>query len=265
MKRLRIGDRILRVRDEGEATPALLCIHGAGSSSVVWMELVRRAAGVRRIVAPDLPGHGQSDAWHADVDAITLYRDAVGTAAATLGLERAILVGHSMGGMVALACAAAWPERVAGLVMVASGARLPVSASLLQRAEREPAKLAGWLAKVGFSPSTPPEIAERWASLAFADSLNAQAPGALDQTAYVDFSAVNAFDGRALLAQVQCPTLVITGKDDRLASLDQAAEIVAGISGATLEVVANAGHMIVQEQPAAFWQILQKFLTEKIK
>ena len=65
MRRLKIGDKLLRVRDEGEGkkTP-LVCIHGAGGSSVIWMDTVRRLSPKRRVVAPDLPGHGQSDRWH---------------------------------------------------------------------------------------------------------------------------------------------------------------------------------------------------------
>src|SRR5205823_2618356 len=128
MRRLRIGDRILRVRDEGESkTAPLVCIHGAGSSSVIFMNVVRRVSARRRVVAIDLPGHGQSDRWNAPSEiSIDLYRDAVGTVCANLKIERAVLLGHSMGGLVALSAAAAWPERVAGLVLVNTGAKIPV-------------------------------------------------------------------------------------------------------------------------------------------
>src|SRR5260221_110236 len=104
MRRLRIGDRLLRVRDEGEGKKVpLLCVHGAGSTSVVWMDLVRRMSPGRRVVAIDLPGHGQSDRWHPPGEvSIAMYRDAVGTVAKELGIEQAILVGHSMGGQVVL-------------------------------------------------------------------------------------------------------------------------------------------------------------------
>src|SRR3954468_1398381 len=117
MRRLRIGapndNRSLRVRDEGDGKKSpLVCVHGAGSSSVVWMDVVRRLSPQRRVVALDLPGHGQSDRWHApDAVTIAMYRDAVGTVCAQLKIERAILMGHSMGALVALDAAAAWPER----------------------------------------------------------------------------------------------------------------------------------------------------------
>src|SRR5262245_15672292 len=142
MRRLRIGDKLLRVRDEPEPAPdqsaspsPLMLVHGAGSSSVVWIDVLRRIAPGRRPIAPDLPGHGQSDPWH-DEPSIEGYRDAVGTVCANLGVRRAVLVGHSMGGAVALACALAWPERVAGLVLVNSAARLDVSDELLALLER---------------------------------------------------------------------------------------------------------------------------------
>src|SRR5262249_18404040 len=101
MQRLRVGDRILRVRDEGESKrPALVCGQGAGSSSVMWMEAVRGLSPQRGVVAPDLPGHGQSDRWHPPADvSIDMYRDAVGTMCSQLHIERAVLLGHSMGAL----------------------------------------------------------------------------------------------------------------------------------------------------------------------
>src|SRR5262245_40198217 len=128
MRRLRLGDKVLRVRDEPEQpsrrTP-LVCVHGAGSSSVSFMDLVRRVAVQRRVIAPDLPGHGQSDRWHGTIS-IDGYREAVGTVCAHLGVTRAVLLGHSMGAAVALRCALSWPERVAGLVLVSGGGALRV-------------------------------------------------------------------------------------------------------------------------------------------
>src|SRR3954469_10103113 len=176
MRRLRIGDpphqKSLRVRDEGEPTgrttpgnsgrPALVCVHGAGSSSVIFMEVVRRLSPQRRVVAPDLPGHGQSDRWHAPADVtIEMYRDAVGTVCAQLGLERAVLLGHSMGGLVALAAAAAWPERVAGLVLVNRGGRLAAAPAIFARLRSDWPRFGKWLSKYTWSPATPIDVIQR--------------------------------------------------------------------------------------------------------
>jgi len=83
-------------------------------SGVVWTDAVRKIAPSRRVLAPDLPGHGQSDPWHEQ--SIDLYRDAVGTMCAHLKVPKIVVVGHSMGGTVAGYYAGAYPERVQRLV-----------------------------------------------------------------------------------------------------------------------------------------------------
>ncbi|HEY1584784.1 MAG TPA: alpha/beta fold hydrolase, partial [Polyangia bacterium] len=192
MRRLRIGDgndqRQLRVRDEGESRrPPLVCVHGAGSSSVVWMDVVRRLSPERRVVAPDLPGHGQSDRWHPPDDVtIAMYRDAVGTVCAQLKIERAVLVGHSMGALIALAAAAAWPERVAGLILVNGGVRLPVAPEVFVKLTGDFTRFGKWLARVVWSPATPRDVIERWGTLAFT---------ADQEITLADFRAVERYDG----------------------------------------------------------------------
>src|SRR5690349_6416934 len=120
------------------------------------MDLVRRIAPGRRVVALDLPGHGQSDAWHES--SIPLYRDAVGTMCAKLKLEKVVLLGHSMGGLIALGCALAWPERVAGLVLVNSGAHLRASSELVHAIEHDFASFPAYFNRLAWSPSTPKEL-----------------------------------------------------------------------------------------------------------
>lgn len=243
----------MRVRDEGdEARKApLVCIHGAGASSVVWMDLVRRVAPRRRVVAPDLPGHGQSDRWHGE--SIEVYRDAVGTVAATLKLEKAVLVGHSMGGAIALACALAWPERVAALVLVCTGARLRVAKEVFAVLEHDWANVPEWLARMLFSPSTPREIVERWRAVLV---------GAEQDVTIGDFRACDGFDVRAELGRVRVPTLVVAGTDDLMTPPKRAEEIVAGLGNARLVVMPHVGHMAHLERPDEFHAALDPFLGE---
>jgi pimeloyl-ACP methyl ester carboxylesterase len=251
MLRLRIGDRLLRLRDEGEGRKTPVClVHGAGASSVVWMDAVRRLAPRRRVIAPDLPGHGQSDRWHPPDDvSIAMYRDAVGTVCAQLKIPRVILVGHSMGALVALSAAATWPERVAGLVLVAGGARLPVSPDVYRHVES--ADFAEWLAGLAYSPATPREIVERWAGI----SQTAEA-----EITRADFRAVERFDGRELLGRVRAPALVVGGEDDLLAPPSLGKEL-SKIPGSTLVLLPRAGHALMLERPDAFHEALDPFLA----
>lgn len=253
MRRLRVGDRNLRVRDEGESKrPALVCVHGAGSSSVVWMEVVRRLSAQRRVVAPDLPGHGQSDRWHAPDDVtIAMYRDAVGTVCAQLKIERAILMGHSMGALVALDAAAAWPERVAGLILVNGGVRLPVAPEVFVKLTGDFTRFGKWLARVVWSPATPRDVVERWGTLAFT---------ADQETTLADFRAVERYDGAVAAGRVRTPTLVLGGEDDLMTPPKLTRELASAIAGARAVVVPEAGHMIAQEQPERFFAELESFL-----
>jgi pimeloyl-ACP methyl ester carboxylesterase len=257
MRRIRIGDRSLRLRDEGEGTRApLVCIHGAGASSVVWMDTVRRLSPSRRVIAPDLPGHGQSDRWRPVVSDPTLpssvsaseitverYRDAVGAICESLALERVVLVGHSLGALIALSYAVAFPERVAGLVLVAGAAKLTVMPRVFEVLERDWANAPTWLAHMSFSPSTPRDLVERWAQLQFT---------AEREIAVADFRAADRFDARPLLPSVTAPVLVVGGADDLLTPPALTHELAAALPNARAVVLARAGHSLILEQPVGF-------------
>ena len=256
MRRLVIGDKKVRLRDEGESKRCpLLFIHGAAGSSVAWMDVVRRLGGTRRVIAPDLPGHGQSDPWHESEAGITLelYRDFIGTVCAKLGIDKVILVGHSMGGAIAQRVALAWPERVAGMVLVATGARLKVAPALHQLLATDFVAYHKQLRAWSFSPSTPVDLVDRWMAVAV------QAP---QEICAADFRAIDGFDERSRLAELKMPALVLGGADDLLTPPKLQRELAAGMANARVEIIPHAGHMVVQEQPAAFHVLFDPFLAE---
>jgi len=253
MRRLKIGDRLLRVRDEGDSKRApLVCIHGAGASSVVWMDSVRRLAPLRRIVALDLPGHGQSDRWHPPAEVtVEHYRDAVGTVCATLGITQAVLIGHSLGGQVALACAEAWPDKVAGLVLVASGLELSVPPTVLHAIRTDFAHAHETLGPLLWSPATPVELSERWTGLLSAADA---------EVTEADFRAAAAFRAPRAVASSSLPSLVIGGEDDLLAPPAVQREL-GKFLGTMPVLLPRAAHLPMLEEPAAFFSALESFLT----
>src|SRR5436190_4719001 len=138
--------------------PSAVLIHGAGASSAIWMMVLTRVARGGHAIAIDLPGHGPSALEGAALDGaagLTLarYRDAVGELAGTLCLGPSVLVGHSMGALVAIEAALAWPDKVRALVLCGAAPRLPVRDELLALIRAEPARVPTWMAEHGLSPA----------------------------------------------------------------------------------------------------------------
>src|SRR4051812_6659803 len=143
--------------------PSALLIHGAGASSAIWMMVLTRVARAGHAIAIDLPGHGPSAAEGTAIDGaggLTLarYRDAVGELAATLCLGPSVLVGHSLGALVAIEAALAWPDKVRALVLCAAAPRLGVDPELARLLRDDPRGVIGWLAEHALSPRARPAV-----------------------------------------------------------------------------------------------------------
>jgi pimeloyl-ACP methyl ester carboxylesterase len=160
-------------------------------------------------------------------------------------------MGHSMGALVCLAAAAAWPERVAGLVLVNAGLRLPVAPEVYVKLTGDFPRFGKWLARLTWSPATPRDVVERWGAVALT---------ADEEITLADFRAVDRFDGAPLAARVKAPTLVLGGEDDLMTPPRLTHELAAAIAGARALTLPDAGHMLVQEQPERFFAELEAFL-----
>ena len=148
-----------------------------------------------------------------------------------------MLVGHSMGALVAMEAALAWPDKVRALVLVAAAPRLPVDPQLLALLETDPEAARVWLADHGLSPRAKPAVRR---------GLLAAGPGAPDDVARADFQLVRDTDLTARMAGLRCPTVWIDGADDRIVP----AESRHGRRGEVI-VVPDAGHLLPIEAPAA--------------
>ncbi|HXU04592.1 MAG TPA: alpha/beta hydrolase [Polyangia bacterium] len=219
--------------------PSAVLIHGAGASSAIWMMVLARVARAGHAVAIDLPGHGPSTDG-ATLDGgqgLTLarYRDAVGELAATLCLGPSLLVGHSLGALVAIDAAHAWPDKVRGLVLCAAAPRQGVNPDLARILRDEPHGAIAWLAENALSPRAKPAV--RRGFVAAGEATPADVTRA-------DFEIVAAADLTARLDAVACPVTWLDGADDRLVSPP------AGRKG-ELVTLPDVGHLIPIEAPAA--------------
>ncbi|MES1210357.1 MAG: alpha/beta hydrolase [Pseudomonadota bacterium] len=216
--------------------PSVLLIHGAGAGSAIWSMTLARVARTAHAVAIDLPGHGPSERGDLPIE-LARYRDAVGLLGAALCVGPSVLVGHSMGALVAVEAALAWPDKVRALVLVAAAPRLPVDPQLLALLEQDPEAARVWLADHGLSPRAKPAVRR---------GLLAAGPGAPPDVTRADFQLVRDTDLTARMTGVRCPLTWIDGADDRIVP----AESRQGRTGEVI-VVPDAGHLLPIEAPGA--------------
>jgi pimeloyl-ACP methyl ester carboxylesterase len=168
-----------------------------------------------------------------------------------VGIERAVVVGHSMGGAIALTMALDAPGRVAGLVLIATGARLRVAPAILEKIPVDFDMALDVITRCAWSPVASANLVELGR-----ESLREIGPDVL----LGDLAACDRFDVMERLGEVDVPALVIVGSADRLAPVKYARYLADHISDARLVVIENAGHMVMLERPAEVAGVIGEFL-----
>lgn len=228
----------------------LVFVHGAGSSHQIWLHQVQ-ALRQSNVYALDLPGHGQSGGEGRG--SIGEYGDFVVAFLDALGMDQAVIAGHSMGGAVALDLALRYPVRVAGLVLVCTGGRLRVAPSILEGIRDNFLSAVSLIGQFAYGPNAPPEAVRLGQ-----EQLSQTAPDVV----YHDFAACDGFDVLDRLGEIRCPTLVISATADRLTPLKYGTYLQEHIPGARLVVIEDAGHMVMLERPEQVSQAIGKFLSD---
>jgi pimeloyl-ACP methyl ester carboxylesterase len=237
------------------AKPLVVFLHGAGMDHSVFALQSRWFAHHGwRVLAIDFPGHGRSGG-----EPLTDIAALAGWTAELVASQsdRAALVGHSMGALVALAAAARSPQSVSSLGLIGIGEKMPVHPDLLAAAKAGRQEAVDMVAIWGLGgPATRGGAPSpgQW-MLGGAERLLEQArPGAL----YADLAACNAH--RSAIedaAKVVCPTVLVLGERDMMTPAKSGAALAGRIAGARLTIVPGAGHMLTIEKPAETLAALQ--------
>ena len=238
----------------------LVGVHGFGGDKETWLLLAALTPRVRGMTGIDLPGHGRSSDVPEIRASIRHHAEAVIRTLDHLGVDRAVVCGNSMGGGVALRLAASWPDRVAGIVLIASVGR-----------DVHDGGARAWAD--GDNPLIPREQdIDRFMALA----LEHPPPVGRAVIRYVVTQRVRRADAlRRLfrgfvmaggdtgvpsdLAQVRCPALVIHGEHDRIIDKRTSEDLAAALPRAELVVMRGVGHVPQLEAPRATSRLVEAF------
>ena len=245
----------------GEASPLVL-VHGIGADGRMFDPVVERLADAAHIVVWNLPGYGGKPldgpldfpglaaALAADLDA--------------LGIERAVLLGHSIGGMVVQELAATSPERVRALILSATTAVFGSRDGSFQRefvqARLGPLDAGQSMAQMAAEVS--PRLLGSAAAPEAAPSLVKLMSEVPEATFRAAVHCLVTFNRRAELERIAAPTLMIAGEEDTNAPLKTMTRMAETIPGARLEVLSRTGHMAPLECPDRYAGVVRRFLAE---
>jgi len=235
-------------KDFDAGLPTVVFVHGAQQDHCVWVLQSRYFAHHGYgVLAVDLPAHGRSEGPAlASVEAIADWIAELIDAAKT---GKAAVIGHSMGSLVALDCAARHPHRVSRIVLLGAAFPMRVSAELLA-ATRDDEPLAQRMVNIwshsayAHYPGNPgPGF---WVIGENLRLMQRQMPGVM----HVDFAACNAYSaGVQRAAGVQCPALFILGKSDQMTPARSGRDLAKAVRGAKIVEIAGSGHALMAEKP----------------
>lgn len=268
----RLGETPVSYVEMGEGPPILL-VHGLGGSWRNWLENIPCLSDSHRVVALDLPGFGLSPMPGESIS-IPAYGDFLLSFADEVGLgPDTFLVGHSMGGFISTEAVTEVPDRFARLSLVSaagisfatiSGFRKSATAAIVKmiipiasaRAHRNLARkrlrAASFVTVIAHPTLVGPEILWELGSYATLHS------PAFYEAAY----ALGGYDNRQALSEIEIPTQIVWGQQDRLVPVGAAYSYARRIRDSELSLIDDCGHMVQMERPARFNSEISRFALE---
>ncbi len=247
-------------RPPAQGASTLVFVHGAANDHSVWALQSRYFAHHGwNVLAVDLPGHGRSEG--AALRSVEALADWIAALLDAAGVERAALVGHSLGALAVLECAGRHPVRVARAALVAPAVPMAVSEDLLAVAKAGDhvafELINGWSYSAGkqLGGNTLPGV---WLMGNSMRLLERTRPGVL----YDDLLACHTYaGGLEAAARARCPVLVVTAARDLMAPPKNAQALIAALPGVRVVELPDCGHALMAEQPDAVLDALRAFLS----
>lgn len=219
-----------------ESAPVIIFIHGAGGSSATWFMQLRGLSKDFHIIALELNGHGKSpdraednttESYLADIDEIvTQY-------------EKPVLAGHSMGGALSQLYALKHPDRISGIILIGTGAKLRVAPLIFDMLKNNFEEYVEATGSYMFYEETSPELIE-------ASKIEIQRckPKIISR----DFAACDTFNIMETVSDISIPTLILVGKQDLMTPMKYSRYLHEKLNNSTFHIIEKAGHSVMLEQ-----------------
>ena len=242
------GNVVLGSGKRQQGRDSLVFIHGAGGNQTFWRNQVDYFKRAFNCFIMELPGHGAAQGPGAqEVKDYTLW---IKGALDELKLSSPFVIGHSMGGAIAMELAIRFPALPKGLVLASTGARLRTLPDILDGIKQAFPETVALICERSFAQDAPAEMKQ-----ATAAEMMKNSPDVL----HGDFSACDRFDIMEQVQTINKPTLVIGGDQDTATPIKYSRYLADKIAGAHLEIVERAGHMVMLERPVEFNKKLEAF------
>jgi pimeloyl-ACP methyl ester carboxylesterase len=263
------GSRVNYI-EMGEGDP-LVFVHGLSGCWQNWLENIPHFARSRRVIAIDLPGFGDSELANEEIT-MPGYGRFVDAFLGEIGVERAAIVGNSMGGFIAAEVAVSHPGRVDKLVLVSAAGVMTVGPAQLTLASRAArafhagsgrvlarrhslVRRRGLRKLVLYGVVRYPELLQP--ELVYEIASGGGKPGFMDA-----FKAILDYDFKDRLPEIEAPTLIVWGRADRIVPVGGAYRYEQLIPNARRVIFEDTGHVPMIERPALFNRVLEDFLAE---
>jgi pimeloyl-ACP methyl ester carboxylesterase len=227
----------------------LVFVHGSGGSHLQWNYQRLFFQKSYNVVMVDLPGHGE--AGNSGEDSVGAYTKHLLHLVRSLPGDKFCLLGHSLGGAIVQTFALLYPRDLEALILVGTGSRLRVLPEILTNIREKFEETVRLIHEYAFSEKAPRDLIERGI-----EAMLRTRPDVL----HGDLIACNRFDIMDRVESIQIPALVICGRDDRLTPPKYAYHLADRIQGARVELIDDAGHMVMIEKPEPFNRALKEFL-----
>lgn len=247
--KIKIKGKVIAYDEVGSGRNVVF-VHGACENSSFWNHQLSLSDRYR-ILTLDLPGHGKSEGLGSEI-LVKTYSDVVAEFISKTCPDKAVVVGHSMGGAIALLNSIEHPENLNGAVIVSSGAKLGVLPSIRE----------GLRAR--FEETVKSVVGPRqFSSKTNLDTIRFVTNEILkcdSKVAAADYDACNSFDVRQKLRTISLPVLVVAGEEDKMTPVPWSAYLKENIPKSKLVLIRDASHLPMLERPSDFNRHLNEFL-----